>query len=183
MTTVTCTNTPIPVTDYADWLVSIFDRWLADGCPMRVRTFDSIISTARGGPALTESLGLEPSDLLVVETDGTYEQADSLKVAFDGAAATGMNVFRHSVDEVARHDGITARRTGLAGLCATCRACPVVTICGGGLYAHRYRTGAGFDNPSVFCADLKKLIEHIGRRTPAARPPGRSAAAVPASEA
>jgi uncharacterized protein len=152
-------------TDYADWLSVIFDQWFADGRPVPVRTFDSIVSTGRGGPALTESLGLEPSDLLVVETDGTFEQADSIKIAFDGAPATGMNVFHHSIDEVARHDAIVSRRRGLDGLSAACRSCPVVETCGGGLFAHRYRTGSGFDNPSVFCADLKKLITHVQRRT------------------
>lgn len=152
-------------TDYADWLAAIFDKWLADGRPVPVRTFDSIISTSRGGPALTESLGLEPSDLLVVETDGTYEQADSIKVAFDGAPVTGMNVVQHAIDQVAAHEGVAARQGGLDGLSPTCRACPVVESCGGGLFAHRYRTGSGFDNPSVFCADLKRLIEHVEHRT------------------
>jgi hypothetical protein len=37
----------------------------------------------------------------------------------------------------------------------------VVTSCGGGLYAHRYKTGSGFDNPSVYCADLLKIITHV----------------------
>jgi uncharacterized protein len=37
----------------------------------------------------------------------------------------------------------------------------VVRICGGGLYAHRYRTGTGFDNPSVYCSDLKALITQV----------------------
>lgn len=152
-------------TDYADWLAAIFDKWLADGRPVPVRTFDSIISVSRGGPGLTESLGLEPSDLLVVETDGTFEQADSIKVAFDGAPATGMNLFQHTIDQVAEHEGVAARQGGLAGLSATCRACPVVETCGGGLFAHRYRTSNGFDNPSVFCKDLKKLIEHVESRT------------------
>ena len=49
----------------------------------------------------------------------------------------------------------------MAGLSATCRHCPVVTSCGGGLYAHRYRSGSGFLNPSVYCADLKKIITHV----------------------
>jgi uncharacterized protein len=34
------------------------------------------------------------------------------------------------------------------------------------LYAHRYRSGSGFDNPSVFCADLLKLISHVEQRLP-----------------
>jgi uncharacterized protein len=148
-------------TAYADWLITIFDRWLADGRPAGVRTFDSVIATAAGGESLTEALGLAPSDLVVVETDGSYEQADSLKSAYDKAPATGYHVFHHSVDEVARHPGILARQQGLAALSATCRACPVVSSCGGGLYAHRYRAGSGFDNPSVYCDDLLKLIGHI----------------------
>ena len=146
---------------YADWLLAVFRRWRADGRPVPVRLFDSVISTTLGGASLTEAAGLEPADLVVVETDGTYEQADSLKTAYDGAPVTGMDVVHHDLDTVARHPGIAARQRGLAGLCATCRACPVVTSCGGGLYAHRYRAGAGFANPSVFCADLLKLITGI----------------------
>jgi uncharacterized protein len=146
---------------YADWLIAIFDRWLAAGRPVGIRTFDSIISTLTGGESLTEALGVRPAVLGVIETDGSYEQVDSLKIAFDGAPATGLNVFGHSLDLVAQHPGITARQKGLAGLCRTCQECPVVTSCGGGLYTHRYRSETGFANPSVYCADLLKLITHI----------------------
>ncbi len=155
-------------TPYADWLMAVYDRWDAQGRPMPVRLFDSVISTLGGGPSRTETMGLEPADVVVVETDGTFEQADSLKTAFDGAPATGEDVFRHTLDDVARHPGITARQRGLAGVSETCRSCPVVRSCGGGLYAHRYRgDGSGFDNPSVFCADLEALIRSIDARTDA----------------
>ncbi len=151
---------------YADWLIAIFDRWLAAGRPVEIRTFDSIISTLAGGESLTEALGLRPAALAVIETDGSYEQVDSLKTAFEGAPATGLNVFGHSLDVVGQHPGIAARQQGLAGLCQTCQECPVVTSCGGGLYTHRYRAATGFANPSVYCADLLKLITHISDRLP-----------------
>ncbi|MFJ9769684.1 FxsB family cyclophane-forming radical SAM/SPASM peptide maturase [Kitasatospora sp. NPDC101157] len=146
---------------YADWLLAVHRLWEADGRPFAVRTFESVHRTLRGLSSLTESLGLEPSDLAVLETDGTFEQADSLKTAYDGAPATGMNVFAHSLDDLARHPGIAARQSGPAGLSAACRACPVVRSCGGGLYAHRYRADTGFDNPSVYCGDLMTLINGI----------------------
>jgi uncharacterized protein len=151
---------------YADWLIAIFDRWLATGRPVRIRTFESIISTLTGGDSLTEALGLAASALVVIETDGAYEQVDSLKTAYDGAPGTGLDVFQHALDMVGQHPGIRARQQGLAGLCQTCRQCPVVTSCGGGLYTHRYRAGTGFDNPSVYCADLLKLITHISSSLP-----------------
>ncbi|MFF0294232.1 FxsB family cyclophane-forming radical SAM/SPASM peptide maturase [Kitasatospora sp. NPDC004614] len=154
-------------TPYADWLLAIHRHWTERGRPVPVRIFDSVHRTLRGRSSLTESLGLDPADLVVVETDGTLEQADSLKTAYDGAPATGFDVFAHSLDEVARHPGMLERQSGLAGLAAECRACPVVRSCGGGLYAHRYRTGGGFDHPSVYCGDLLKLITTIRDRVSA----------------
>ncbi|MEU9167026.1 FxsB family cyclophane-forming radical SAM/SPASM peptide maturase [Streptomyces sp. NPDC048420] len=154
-------------TAYGDWLLAVHDRWTADGRPMGVRVLDSVLRTLRGANSLTESLGLAPVELAVIETDGALEQADSLKTAYDGAPATGMSVHHNSLDEMATHPGILARQQGLDGLCETCRDCPVVRSCGGGLYAHRYRTGSsggGFMNPSVFCADLKHLITGIRDR-------------------
>jgi uncharacterized protein len=156
-------------TPYADWLWRVYERWNAQDRPVPVRMFDSLHRTLRGMSSLTESLGLAPADLVVVETDGTLEQADSLKTAYDGAAATGFDVFRHDFDTAARHPGMIDRQQGLAGLSAQCRACPVVESCGGGLYAHRYRSAdggfhtadGGFDNPSVFCPDLLTLITAV----------------------
>ncbi|WP_033817857.1 FxsB family cyclophane-forming radical SAM/SPASM peptide maturase [Kitasatospora sp. MBT63] len=149
-------------TPYADWLIAVYDRWTAAGRPVPVRIFESVHRTLRGRTSLTESLGLDPADLVVIETDGELEQADSLKTAYDGAPATGFDIFAHSLDEVARHPGMMERQSGLAGLSTDCRACPVVRSCGGGLYAHRYRgDGSGFANPSVFCGDLMKLITTI----------------------
>ncbi|MFB8143707.1 radical SAM/SPASM protein FxsBH, inactivated beta-hydroxylase extension form [Streptomyces parvus] len=159
-------------TAYAAWLLTVFDRWTEAGHPMPVRMFASVLSSLSGGPSLTESLGLAPTDLVVIETDGTLEQVDSLKSAYEGAAATGFDVFRNTFDEVAAHPGVRARQLGLAGVSETCRRCPVVRSCGGGLYTHRYRSddvsGGGFDNPSVYCADLAALIRGIEERTAAA---------------
>jgi uncharacterized protein len=146
---------------YADWLLRLYHRWVTDGCRIPIRLFDSLLSSLRGGPSWTESIGLDPVDLLVVDTDGSWEQPDSMKTAFDGAPATGLEVFSHSIDEAVRHPQVAARQQGAAALCVTCRACPVVRVCGGGLYAHRYRAGSDFDNPSVYCPDLIALIDGV----------------------
>ncbi|MFI9629790.1 radical SAM/SPASM protein FxsBH, inactivated beta-hydroxylase extension form [Streptomyces sp. NPDC052042] len=155
-------------TAYADWLLTVFDHWEERGRPVPVRIFSSVLSTLSGGPSLTESLGLAPTDLVVVETDGRLEQVDSLKSAYEGAAATGFDVFDHTFDEVAAHPGVRARQLGLAGVSGICRRCPVVRSCGGGLYTHRYDpagpTGP-FDNPSVYCADLEVLVRGVEART------------------
>jgi uncharacterized protein len=161
--------------EYATWLNTVHDRWSADGRPFAIRTFDSILGALRGEPSQTEALGLSPAAFVVIETDGTIEQADSLRTAYPGAPETGLNVFEHSLDAASAHAGMAARQGGTADLCATCRACPVVEICGGGLYAHRYRSDNGFDNPSVYCDDLKGLIHHVSASAPSGRATAESA--------
>jgi uncharacterized protein len=147
---------------YAEWLIQIFDRWY--DAPRRetdVRLFGAIMSLILGGPGGTEAVGLDPIDFVIVETDGSIEQGDALKTAAEGAAATGLNVFDHSFDEVLELPGIRARQAGLAALSKACRRCDLVHLCGGGHYAHRYEATSGFANPSVYCADLQRLIRHI----------------------
>ncbi|MGW2409731.1 FxsB family cyclophane-forming radical SAM/SPASM peptide maturase [Streptomyces sp. NPDC001739] len=150
---------------YGDWLCTVFDLWWDGGPGPRVRVFTEILGLLLGRPSTSESVGLSPVVALVVDTDGAIEQVDSLKSAYEGAAATGLDVFRHSFDQALAHPGMAARRSGRAGLAAQCRSCALVEVCGGGNYAHRYRADTGgFTNPSVYCADLERLIRHIAAR-------------------
>ena len=147
--------------EYAHWLLAVYERWRADGRPVPIRMFVSAEATARGERSLTEALGADAVDLVVIETDGTYQQVDSLKIAYPGAPETGFDVFAHSVDTAAGHPGLVARMSGISALSEKCRACPVVRRCGGGFYPHRYAPENGFDNPSVYCEDLQTLVENI----------------------
>jgi uncharacterized protein len=152
-------------TPYADWLVTVFDRWYdAPVLRTRVRLFQEIIQLALGGTSATESVGLTPTSTVVVESDGGIEQTDTLKSAYPGAPVTGLQVARDAFDAVLRLPSIAARQLGAAALGDDCRDCPVHRICGGGLYPHRYRAGSGFRNPSVYCPDLYRLVTHIRDR-------------------
>jgi uncharacterized protein len=157
-----------PATPYGDWLVAVFDRWY--GVPVRetrVRLFGEIIRLLLGADSRTESVGLSPVAMAVVETDGSIEQVDTLKSAYEGAAATGLHVTRDAFDAVLLLPSTAARQIGGRALSARCGSCEIQRICGGGLYAHRYKSGSGFANPSVYCDDLIRLITHI--RTVVAR--------------
>ena len=162
------------VTPYADWLVTVFDRWY--GAPRRetgIRLFESLISLLLGGPSRSEALGMTPADAVTVETDGSLEASDALKSSAPGAAATGLTVSDHTFDEAAAHPVIAGQRRGRDALAAACRRCPVVAACGGGLHAHRFAGPLhpgdhgivqGFRNRSVYCADLYRLIRHVRGR-------------------
>nr|BFE78761.1 hypothetical protein GCM10020093_013620 [Planobispora longispora] len=100
-------------TPYADWLIPIFDRWY--GSPSQeteIRFFTEIMRLLLGQDSRTETVGLSPVRMAVIETDGSIEQSDILKSSYPGAAATRMHILRDSFDAVLRHPAIVARQIG-----------------------------------------------------------------------
>jgi uncharacterized protein len=155
---------PDSSTPYADWLLAVFHRWTA--APRQetsIRLFDAIISMLLGGPGTTEVVGLGPADTVVIDTDGSIRQIDALAAAYENASSTGLDVRQHALDAALDHPTTVARQLGRAALSPVCQTCAVADVCGGGFYPHRYRSGEGFRNPSVYCADLLRLITVIRR--------------------
>ena len=90
---------PPPGTGYADWLIAVFERWYsAPEQETRIRLFAELIQLVLGNPGAVEGLGLAPSTLIVVDTDGSIKQLDSLSSAYDGAAETGLHVSTDAFD-------------------------------------------------------------------------------------
>jgi uncharacterized protein len=143
-------------TPYADWLIP--------KPRTGIRLFEEIIQLLLGGVSETEMVGLAPVQAIVIETDGSIEQVDTLKVAFAGAPATELHLSHAALDDALTLPQIAARQIGTRALSATCRSCSIRRACGGGMYAHRYKEGTGFANPSVYCPDLFALIGHIRAR-------------------
>ena len=150
-------------TPYADWLLAIFDRWY-ERPETSIRLFREIIQLVLGGAGGVEGLGLAPSTVIVVDTGGAIRQLDSLAAAYPEAQDTGLHVAADSFDAALDHPLTVLRQGGIAALSRTCQSCPLVCICGGGLVTHRYLAGQGFAHPSVYCADLYKLISVIQQR-------------------
>jgi uncharacterized protein len=156
---------PHRATPYGDWLAAVFDRWYPVAAKETgIRFYEELIQLVLGGRSRVETLGLSPAAVVVIDTDGAVEQVDTLRVAYDGAAAAGLDVRHDDLDAALAHPGVVARQLGADALCGTCRDCPVHRICGAGYYPHRYRPGSGFRNPSVYCHDLRRIIEHVADR-------------------
>ncbi|GHA18959.1 hypothetical protein GCM10008090_30800 [Arenicella chitinivorans] len=132
---------------YADWFIRLFDHWIEDKNPIPIRTFDSMLRIMFGGKSLVESMGVEPVDLVVVETDGAIEAVDSLKAAKDGITDLSLNVFNNSFNEAANHSSVVARQLGAKSLAEKCRSCDLVNICGGGIHSNKIFQGTGFQQP------------------------------------
>jgi uncharacterized protein len=153
-------------TPCADFLIPIFDDWWFNST-MSVRIGDlwNIARIIMGGNSQIETLGNEPPLYVFIEADGEIEGLDTLRACGEGIAKINLNVRDSDFHEILQTNTLH-RRAIFQGMPLPngCRACPERDSCGGGHLPHRYSRARGFDNPSVWCADLLKLFSHLRLR-------------------
>ena len=146
-----------------EWLSRAFDHWERSPALRGIRVgilADALRATMTERPASEWFPGV-PQGFIVVATDGSYEGLDALKIVGAEGRVLGRSVHSHSIAEALEHEFI-ALRSGGSKLCDECSACPISSWCAGGYFPTRYGRGHGFDNPSVYCEDLKRLFAHLG---------------------
>jgi uncharacterized protein len=151
-------------TEYGDWMVRLLDAYLADPAPIRIRLLDDMLRILLGGRSAKEGVGQDDYGILVVETDGTIAKNDTLK------SANGTDKFaqRWTVDDdlraLAASTVFLEYHRAQRPSASDCLSCPDLQVCGGGMPTHRWSAARGLNNPSVFCADQRRLIDHMRRQ-------------------
>ena len=150
-------------TPVADYLIPVFDEWVNEDDPaVRVLCFEEMIKAILGGKVWSGLIGNSRANYLVIDTDGSIQALDALKVCWEGVPESGLNLFEHGFDDLYKglpllhrvvHEGIP--------MCAMCNSCHERAICGGGYLPHRYSRTNGFDNPSIWCQDLLTLFAYV----------------------
>jgi uncharacterized protein len=151
----------LPQLGSGEWLVRVFDAWHLDRDAPDIRLFHILMSRILGRDVRAGFIGKPPDEKsLVIQPDGSVELLDALRViGGTEVLSTGMNITTHTIDQILTHPGFTQPEA-----CAGCHACPLYESCGGGYYVNRWGRGRGYDNPSVYCEDLMRLITHIRTR-------------------
>ena len=147
---------------YGRWYWELYRAWTADRHPhVQVRFLANIVSQLTGGVSIFEEMTLAPATLITVATDGGMEAVDSVKSTASGIQRLGLNVNTDNFDAALQDPLVSIRQTGEGQLCSECRACSLKKECAGGYFPHRWSRVKGFDNPSVYCADLFWLVSQI----------------------
>lgn len=145
-------------TPMADWLIQLFNIWISDTEKYNIPMFSGLVNSILGA---SESKSNE-STVLVIESNGEIEAVDSLKACGHGFTKSGMNIKSHNFTDIINSPlGKLYFEDSTTKLAAKCMVCPVKSICKGGRLVHRFKKENGFNNPSVYCYDLIKIIAHI----------------------
>ena len=151
-------------TEYGRWLIEALDTYLSDPTPPRVRLFDDMLRLIIGGHSCKEGVGTTDYGILVVDTDGTINKNDTLKIAHNGADRfnqASWSILSNNLLDVIRSRGFADYYLQQRPTAPQCRACPELHVCGGGMVAHRWSDDRAFDNPSIFCADQLMVISRM----------------------
>lgn len=153
-------------TPCADFMIPIFDDWWFNGTPdIHIGDLRNMARIIMGGSSQIETIGNVAPQYVFIESDGELEGLDNLRACENGMSRINLNVQSCEFREILRADGMHGRAIfeGMP-LSKTCKACPECDTCGGGYLPHRYSSINGFDNPSVWCADLLRIFAHIRLR-------------------
>jgi uncharacterized protein len=147
----------------ARYLLPILDYWWGNGTiDQQISIFWQMSRLILGGRSQFDLFGNRPLAFVFVESDGSIEGLDTLRVSGPRIAETGLNVLADSFAAIAQASDLH-RQTIFDGLPIPmdCRGCPEVMTCAGGHLADRFSHARGFDNPSVWCQDLLLLFGHL----------------------
>lgn len=153
-------------TPCADFLIPVFDDWwFNSSADFDIGDLRNVARIVLGGKSRIETLGNIPPLYVFIETDGEMEGLDNLRACGEGMAKIYLNVLEDEIAQI-RHTNTMHGMAIYEGLPLPqgCRNCPERDTCSGGYLPHRYSELRGFDNPSVWCADLLKLFTHVRMR-------------------
>jgi uncharacterized protein len=147
----------------AGYYTRLFDLWRTSyASRVKIRNFDWIM---RGlSQVNVESPPQNYGSTATLTTNGELGAMDLAQAADASLTSSRVNILTHELqavcDEPLWQEVFAASHT----LPADCQICPYRRICGGGPIASRLSHENRFDNPSVYCSDLKAIIGHIQRR-------------------
>jgi uncharacterized protein len=150
-------------TEYGRWLTVVWDCYINDSDPPRIRILDDLGRLLLGGKSVKEGCGQTMYGIVVVDTDGSVTKNDTLKSMYNGADRF-ERIWAVSTDrlsEVAASPEFVKYSHLQHPTSPICKQCSFLSVCGGGMPLSRWHPETGLNNPSVYCADYKHVISHI----------------------
>jgi uncharacterized protein len=151
-----------PIPSISTYYVKLFDLWLtrylADG--VQIRYLESIVKGLLGKNSGSQSIGYGAIATASLNTDGSLEALDSVRIAGTGFNQSTLNILSNEIQHIEQNPLWQALLQASINLPPSCQSCEFNQVCGGGDIATRYSSANGFNNPSVYCADLKHILSH-----------------------
>lgn len=148
------------------FLSDLFKLWINDRPQeISIRYFNGILNRFFGKPHHTYGHGstkeLECLPLVTISSDGSLSPSDEFRSTSIDLMNTNLNCKTSDLETLLKHNNFETIDNALNTIPKACSDCIWKNICQGGGLVNRYSTTSAFDNPSVFCNDLKIFYRTI----------------------
>ena len=145
---------------------SFFDTWYDNKHykELDIRLLKSFIMGLLGFTTISEALGYGPITTTMMHSDGSLEPLDVLRIAGDGHTNSNINILEHEIQDVEKVPLWREVLEASLNLPAICKECELHNACGGGYIPQRWSSANRYNNPNVYCADLKEIFGHIASK-------------------
>lgn len=149
---------------YGRFLSEVFDAWVAeDNDTVEIRALsEAIKALTSAGDSDSDQFGDAPVRVAVLETDGSIEPTDNLKVCENGLTNLDLNVYRNDFDDLYDHPVFVNSLNDSTVKPPECETCRHFTVCGAGRLTHRYSREDGFARKTIYCDDMLQFFDHVG---------------------
>jgi len=149
-------------TPYADWLIELFHIWKKDRNRPAIRFFELLIEMLVGIENMgNQAFGRRKNGVAVIETNGGIEVVDSLRACYEGITRNNFNVHTNHMEDIFQDNVFKVYYDAHDLVCEQCLNCPVYDFCGGGFLGNRYANQNGFDNPTIYCKDIIRILSFL----------------------
>ena len=148
------------------YYIKLFDVWYDKYSEfgVDVRFLSGLVRGILGLEPNSDSFGYAPVHTVSLCTNGALEPLDVLRIAGYRSTQTATNVFNSDIDDVRTEPAWKHAYEASLRLCSKCEACRYRNACGGGHLSQRWSKANGYDNPSVYCADFERILDHVKNR-------------------
>ena len=150
---------------YGNFLIEVFDLMVTDEESVSVRFIDHFLARVYGSTNFLFGSGKgDPEYLLItVSSDGGVGPDDTLRSTKYWSGHQYRDLRTSSIAEIVQAPIFQEYEYFKQTPASACSGCCWRNVCGSGQPVHRYSTGDGFNNPSVYCAGLDKFYTHVLR--------------------
>jgi len=142
--------------DYGEFLVRVFDRWVADFPNVSIRDFDDLLMREIGEKPGTCTVSDRCGSYVVVEHNGDVFVCDFFVVSRWRLG----NIMETPFREIVLSEKLEEFARAKSVLGPVCERCAFVNKCYGGCQKHRIVLGGEPTDPSYFCKAYKMLFKH-----------------------
>jgi uncharacterized protein len=146
----------------ADYLLSLFQGWLdSDQEKVNVRLIRSTLSMLMGGRSYLGGYGPEQSNALTVLSNGALNGDDFLRPCGDNFLELNTTVFETSLMQASALNNFRLASVSAHALPDDCVSCEFQNTCHGGQLTHRFSSERLFNNPTIYCKELKPFYTEV----------------------